>query len=276
MIYKQKTMDHLKNKYGTWALITGATSGIGRELTLQMAEVGFNLVITGRKRESLNELATALFDNHKTETIPIAGDLSVDHDVQILMNETLHLPLGIIILNAGFGTSGRFIDSSLETELNMLDVNCRAVLTLAHHFTNQIRSSNRKGALVFLSSIVAFQGVPNAAHYAATKAYVQSLGEALAIECKTIGIDVLCAAPGPVKTGFSERARMQMGKALTPKTVAASIINTIGKRGTTLPGFLTKFLVYNLRMTPRWMKIRIMGRVMKGFTQHQHQTINPG
>jgi len=122
-----------------------------------------------------------------------------------------------------------------------------------------------------MSSIVAFQGVPNAANYAATKAYVQSLSEALAIELKEEGIDVLATAPGPVSSGFAERANMKMDMSLSPQDVGVPIIKAIGRKTSNLPGFLTKLLVYNLRMTPRWGKIRIMGKVMSGFTKHQVQ-----
>ncbi len=269
MDLKSKTINQLKKKYGDWVLITGATSGIGKEMALKFGEAGFNLVITGRRKERLDQLATQLFDNYKTEAIPITGDLSKDDDIALLIKETVHLPIKIIILNAGFGTSGKFVDSSIEEEINMLELNCKAVLKLAHHFSNQLKSNNSKGAIVLLSSMVAFQGVPNAAHYAATKAYVQSLGEALSIELKPIGIDVLCAAPGPVETGFSQRANMKMGKALKPEEVGVPIINAIGKKTTVLPGLLTKFLVYSLNTTPRNIKTKIMGKVMAGFTKHQ-------
>ncbi|MEO1030284.1 MAG: SDR family NAD(P)-dependent oxidoreductase [Bacteroidota bacterium] len=269
MKLKQHTIKRLKGNYGTWSLITGATSGIGKELALKLGEAGFNLVITGRRKRLLDALKEHLYETYNIDVVTIASDLSLEHDVIHLIEETEHLNLGIVILNAGFGTSGKFINSNLDDEMNMLNLNCKALLILTHHFVNSFKSQSKKGAIVFLSSMVAFQGVPNAANYAATKAYVQSLGEALSIELKSEGIDVLCAAPGPVETGFSARADMKMSKALKPKAIAIPIINAIGKKSTVLPGFLTKFLVYNLRMTPRWGKIRIMGKVMQGFTKHQ-------
>lgn len=185
----QKTIKRLSNRYDEWVLITGATSGIGKEMAIQFAEAGFKLIITGRREKELQELSSMLFDRHKTETIPIVGDLS---------------PIGIAILNAGFGTSGRFIDANIEEEINMLDVNCKSVLIMAHHFANKMKTQAKKGAIVLMSSMVAFQGVPNAANYAASKAYVQSLGEAIGHELKSEGIDVLTAAPGPVASGFAE------------------------------------------------------------------------
>jgi len=265
-----KTINGLKNNYGNRVLITGATSGIGREMALKFGEAGFDLIITGRREHLLNELSTLLFNEYKVDSIPIFGDLSKEQDVVDLINGTNHLDIGIAVLNAGFGTSGKFIESDIEQEINMLNLNCKALTKLTHHFANKMKIQPKKGAIVLLSSMVAFQGVPNAAHYAATKAYVQSLGEAIAIELKPEGIDVLCAAPGPVESGFSKRANMKMSMALSPEEVGVPIIKAIGKKTNVLPGFLTKLLVYNLRMTPRWGKIRIMGNVMSGFTKHQN------
>lgn len=266
-----KTIQRLKTTYEEWVLITGASSGIGRELSLKFGEAGFKLILTGRREKELKELSTQLFDEFGTESIPLPGDLSQPKDLENLLEETSHLPIGIAILNAGFGTSGSFIHSDLEQELNMLDLNIKSVFLLAHHFAKKMKTQSKKGALVFLSSIVAFQGVPYAANYAATKAYVQSLSEALALELKKEGIDVLSAVPGPVASGFEKRAGMQMNMSLKPVDVGVPIIESIGVQSSVLPGFLTKFLVYNLRMTPRWGKIRIMGKIMEGFTKHREK-----
>ena len=271
MKLKNKTIDRLKKNYGNWVLVTGATSGIGRELAEKFGEAGFRLVITARREIELYELSTMLFDRFKTETIPVIGDLSNSEDIKALQNETNNLNIGIVVLNAGFRTSGKFMDADIEQEINMLDLNCKSILKMAHHFANRMKSQQGRGAIVLMSSMVAFQGVPNAANYAATKAYVQSLGEALSIELKKEGIDVLSAAPGPVASGFADRANIKMTRALKPEDVGIPIINAIGSKQTILPGFLTKFLVYNLRMTPRWTKTLIMGKVMEGFTKHQQQ-----
>ncbi|MFY0675303.1 MAG: SDR family NAD(P)-dependent oxidoreductase [Bacteroidia bacterium] len=269
MRVNNNTIYKLKRNYGNWALVTGATSGIGKEMATVLAKAGFSLVITGRKKEQLNSISTELFDLYKTETIPLFGDLSKKEEVEKLLRETGHLPIGIIILNAGFGTSGPLINSNIETELNMIDLNCKSVLQMCYHFSSKMKAETRKGAIVLLSSMVAFQGVPNAANYAASKAYVQSLGEGLGRELKPYGIDVLCAAPGPVASGFSARANMNMGKSMSTEDVAKHIINAIGKKNTLLPGVLTKFLVYNLRLLPRWGKVRVMEKVMHEFTKHQ-------
>ncbi|WP_045115083.1 SDR family NAD(P)-dependent oxidoreductase [Microscilla marina] len=268
MKINQRTIQRLKKNYGKWVLITGATSGIGKEMALKFGEAGFNLVITGRRENLLNDLSTLLFDRYQVEAIPICGDLSNENDVNSLIGETSHLNIGVAVLNAGFGTSGKFIDANIKQEVNMLHLNCRALMVLTHHFANKMKDKPLKVPLYY-QLYGGFQGVPNAAHYAATKAYVQSLGEAIALELKPVGVDVLCAAPGPVESGFSKRANMKMSTTLSPEVVGVPIIQAIGKKRTVLPGFLTKLLVYNLSMTPRWGKIRIMGKVMSGFTKHQ-------
>jgi len=223
---KNSTSKRLKNQFGNWALITGSTSGIGHELALQLASAGFNLIITGRSERKLNTLSTDLLDKHKIEVLPITGDLSHKTEVDYLVEETEHLPIQIAILNAGFGTSGKFLTSNIEEELNLVDVNCKAVLQLCYHFGNRM-SYRGNGAIVLLSSIVAFQGVPNAANYAASKAYIQSFAEAIAIELKPKGVKVLSAAPGPVNTGFAYRADMEMGNAQNPKMIAEQIIKNL-------------------------------------------------
>lgn len=120
-----------------------------------------------------------------------------------------------------------------------------------------------------MSSIVAFQGVPFAAAYAASKAYIQSLAEALAREGRSRGIDLPYAAPGPVASGFGNRAGMQMPQTLTAEKVAMAIVKSIGRKRFVLPGALTKFLTFNLALVPRWAKVRIMQQVMLGFIKHR-------
>lgn len=96
-----------------------------------------------------------------------------------------------------------------------------------------------------------------------------SLAEALHVELAPLGVDVLAAAPGPVASGFAARADMQMGAALKPEDVAVPILAALGRRATVLPGFLSKLLVYSLLPLPRWARVQMMGRVMKGMTKHQ-------
>jgi hypothetical protein len=109
--------------------------------------------------------------------------------------------------------------------------------------------------------------MPHAAHYAATKAYVQALAEALHVELSPVGVDVLASAPGPTNSGFATRAGMRMGMALHPVDVAQPTLDALGRRATVLPGGLSKLLTYALVLLPRTARVRIMGRVMRSMTQ---------
>ena len=258
----------LKTKYGPWAVVTGASSGIGLELAERLAEAGLNVLLTARTRPLLEELAARLQSLYEVQTRIIVADLSQPDGSEDIIEGAKDLEVGLLVCSAGFGTSGSFLQSPLEKELDMLQVNCTSLIVLTHHFGN-IFANQSRGGIILLSSMVGFQGVPFAAHYAATKAYVQSLGEALSLELRQSGVDVLAAAPGPVISGFGDRADMRMDMALKTSDVGVPILKALGRKTTVLPGLLTKFLVGSLRMLPRWGKVRMMRTVMGGMTKHQ-------
>ncbi|MDJ0646659.1 MAG: SDR family NAD(P)-dependent oxidoreductase [Flavobacteriaceae bacterium] len=266
-VFKNNTQKFY-DKYGPWALITGASSGIGAALAEHLSALGFNLLLSGRNEETLGKLAAKLESLHSSNTHILLSDLSSSENVKKLIDTSRNFDIGLAILNAGFGTSGLFIESALGEEKNMLALNCQAVLELSHYFARYFADKG-SGGIILMSSIVGFQGVPFAANYAATKAYVQSLGEGLSHELKQVGVDILVAAPGPVHSNFAQRANMKITSALSPEEIAAPIIRALGKRATVFPGRLTKLLVLGLRAVPRWGKIRIMKMVMNGMTKHQ-------
>lgn len=268
MKLSNRNIYRIQNKYGKWAVITGASSGIGLALAESLAELGLNLIINSRNQQILEKTADQLSSKFNVQVIPCASDVSTNEGIERIIAITKNKEIGLFIPSAGFGTSGFFINSSLQEEINMLRVNVEAVISLTHYFS-QLFVKQKRGGIIFLSSIVAFQGVPYASNYAATKAYVQSFAEALAIELKPHGVDILAAAPAPVDSGFGSRANMRMNSAMNPKDIAIPILKALGKRTNVLPGFLSKLLTYSLRTVPRWAKVRIMKIVMGGFTKHQ-------
>jgi short-subunit dehydrogenase len=265
-----KEKERLRNAYGEWAVITGASSGIGLELARRAAEAGINTVLVARNEDKLMATAKELTATYGVATRVIAADVSEPGGLKWIIDVTADLKVGLFIASAGFGNSGPFLKSSVAEEVDMLRVNCESLLVLTHHFARRF-TEQRRGGIILMSSIVAFQGVPYAAHYAATKAYVQTLAEGLAAELRPNNVDVLAAAPGPVKSGFGSRAGMKMAQSLQPAAIGVPIFAALGKKHTVFPGGLTKLLMTGLQTVPRWGKVKIMEKVMRGMTQHQKE-----
>lgn len=255
-------------RYGPWAVVTGASDGIGRAFAVELAKAGVNIVLVARRGGVLTEVARDLETRFSIETVVLAADLALPTGVDEVVDRTRDLDVGLLVASAGFGTSGPFVGAALSEELEMIDVNCRAVAALSHHFAGRFVHQGR-GGIVLMSSLVAFQGVPRAANYAATKAYIQALAEGLRLELAPQGVDVVASAPGPVLSGFGSRADMVMGNGTTPDVVARQTLDALGRSGTVRPGWLSKLLEASLALLPRWGRARMMGIVMRGMTAHR-------
>ena len=261
------THKRFRDRYGDWAVVTGASDGIGREFARELAARGLNLVLVARRSEVLSALADELRLVHGVECRPLTADLSTPSGNQSVIDASASLDVGLLIAAAGFGTSGPFAVSNPHEEEEMLAVNCAAVLAQCLHFAPRLAVRGR-GGLVLMSSLLAFQGTPRSANYAATKAYIQTLAEGLHEELRPAGVSVVASAPGPISTGFGTRANMRMPQAAQPRVVAVQTLDALGKRITVRPGWLSKVLGWSLLTAPRGLKIKIMGRVMGGMTAH--------
>lgn len=252
-------------QYGSWALVTGATDGIGRAFAESLAGRGLNLILVARRAQVLNELSTTLPRSYGVQVQTVTADLGDPAQVERVISACAQVPLGLAVLAAGFGTSGDLTEIDPADDLNMVDVNCRAMVQLVHPISRQLKAQ-RRGGLILLGSIVGFQGVARATTYAATKAFVQSLGEGLWHELKPHGIDVLVSAPGPVKTAFLARANMTPGDGVTAQEVAEESLLALGRRLTVLPGRLSKVLGGSLSFLPRRMRSQVMRDAMAKMT----------
>jgi len=252
-----------RRAYGPAAVVTGASDGIGRAMAGALAEIGMDVVLVARREAVLAELARDLAARHGIAARPVAADLARPDGPAAVFEATRETDVGLLVAAAGFGAAGRFVEADRDDALAMVDVNCRALLDLAHGYARRFVGRGR-GGLVLMSSLVAFQGVPNAANYAATKAYVQVLAEGLRGELAPAGVDVLAVAPGPVHSGFADRAGMRLGLAARPDAVARGALRTLGRRTTARPGALSKGLEASLALLPRTGRVRMMGRVMAG------------
>lgn len=253
----------LLRRYGGVAVITGASDGIGKAFAEELARAGFAVVLVARRQDTLDALAADLSRRHGIKADAVALDLATDGSTDALLAHTRDMDVGLLVAAAGFGTSGPFLTLDPAVELGMIDLNCRSVTELAHGYAHRFKARKR-GGIVLFGSIVGWQGAPYASTYGATKAFVQALAEGLAVELAPDGIDVLSCAPGPVASGFADRARMRMGKAERTETVARHSLAALGRRNLVVPGLQGKFLTWSLAMLPRAIRVRVLGSIMKG------------
>lgn len=256
----------LARRYGPWAVVTGASDGIGRAFAQHLATAGLNLILVARREEALHRLADELRHRAQIACRVLPMDLADPAAPVTLLAATAETEIGLLVAAAGFGTSGDFLDIPLADELAMLDVNCRAVVALTHGFGARFAASGR-GGIVLMSSLLAFQGVPRAATYAATKSFIQTFAEGLRRELRPRNVDVLAVAPGPIASGFARRANMAMSLAGTPDPVARGALRALGRRTTARPGALSWLLEASLAPLPRRGRTLILQQIMAGMTK---------
>ncbi len=221
------------------ALITGASSGIGREMAKYLSELGCNLILVARDKEKLEQLQSEL----KSKSQIIVLDLSSEQKVKELYVLCRNYDIDILINNAGFGDCGYFTSTDLSNELNMLDVNIRAVHILTKMFLRDMKKKNH-GYILNVASTAAFQPGPLMATYYATKAYVLHLTEAINEELRRIKSQVCisCLCPGPVDTNFNNVANVEFKlKGFSAERVAKIAIDEMFKgKMLIIPGFKMK------------------------------------
>lgn len=251
-------------RYGPWAIVTGASSGIGRELAIQLAARGLDIIVTGRDAVRLQQVADQIRALGR-EVRAVVADLATAQGQAALNAAGDGVQVGLLVPAAGFGSGGAFLDADAREMHDMVELNCACVSGLVLRYA-PLMVQRRRGGVLLVASILAYQGTPYAAQYAATKAYVLSLGEALAVELRGTGVDVLVSSPGPTATRFAGRARMRLGKTMAPAQVAAESLAALGRSATLVPGGLSKLLHGAFLGWPRGAKVRMMGRIMKGMT----------
>jgi uncharacterized protein len=186
-------------RYGPWALVTGASSGIGEEFARQAAANGLNVVLVARREERLKEVAAELTTHHGIAVLVLPVDLAADGAFAAIVERTDGLDIGLVISNAGAGNPGPFISLPHDRLREIVRLNVVAHLDLAHHFGKKLAERGR-GGLVLVSALAAAGGLPFMANDSATKAYVLNLGEALHVELRQAGVDVTVLVPVLVNT----------------------------------------------------------------------------
>jgi hypothetical protein len=249
--------------YGPWAVVTGASSGIGKAFAGQLAAAGLNLVLAARSAGELDALGQALAGAHGISYRAVTVDLSDPGGAAALLAATGDLDIGLLVSNAGTGRPGRLLDQPLDDLHRRFTLNAVTHLDLVHGFGRRLVARGR-GGIVLTSALVAFQGLPNMAHDAAAKAYVLNLGEALHHELASAGVDVMVMLPGSVDTpvidalGLRRAAlpvRPQPAEAAVRETIAAFLRH----RPVHIPGRLMRIMT---RLIPRSLSVRMNGRVL--------------
>lgn len=253
------------DRYGPWALVTGASSGIGEELARQLAAAGLHVVLVARRKDRLEALAAELARAHGVEARIVAVDLSRPDFLGAIEETTRNLEIGLLVNNAGFGRKGPFVEGDLEGELEMLAVNCRATMILTHTLGRKM-AARKRGGILITSSTAAFQGLPFGSHYAATKGYGLQLAEGLAFELRAQGVDVLALCPGPVDTEGARRTGIVADKVpvapMAVGPVARAALAALGKRSSVIPGFTNRLAYLAVRLAPRRLATELAGRLV--------------
>jgi len=213
---------------GKWALVTGASAGIGEALAVELAASGANLVLTARRADRLETLAQRLRSEHKIETQVVAADLGDRASPQQLFEATEGhgTAVDVLINNAGFGYYGEFVAGDPNWQRTMVEVNCTAVVDLTRLFLPKM-VERRLGWVMIVASTAAYQPVAYMATYAATKAFDRMLAEALAEETKRFGIKVSALCPGPTESEFGQVA----GSPASPGGRAVQAAEVVARRG---------------------------------------------
>jgi hypothetical protein len=257
-------MKDLRSKYGQYALITGASSGIGAEFAAQLAHAGLDLVLVARRRQRLEELAAKLHGEFETRVEIVELDLLDAGAIDQLTGRTEELDIGLVVLAAGIFTAGPFTGNDLSSEADVVTLGAIRPMELTHHYAGAFVERQR-GGIILVASTVGHQGAPYLANYAATKAYVATLGQALSYELKRSGVDLTVLSPGPTNTeGVQTAAGIDFTKLplpmMKPEAVVKKALNGLGRRSLVIPGRINKIMdVMAKYLSPRPVLTRMYG-----------------
>lgn len=251
-------------RYGPWAIVAGASQGLGAEYAAQLAACGLDLVLIARRDKMLAVLADKLTADHGIQVRALPLDLARDDLASAVAAETAGLEIGLLVYNAALSVIGPFYDRPLADHLIELQVNCRAPLTLGYALGQGMRARGR-GGIILMSSLSATMGSALIANYAATKAYNMVLAEGLWEELRTHGVDVMACCAGAVSTpNFAASGPNGSGGSMPPRAVVSETLAALGKYPSFIPGRGNRLAAFALRRLPRRMTVRLMGRVMRG------------
>jgi uncharacterized protein len=254
----------LRERYGPWAVVAGASEGLGAAYARELAAMGLHVLLIARREEALAALARELSTRHGVETRVLALDLAEEESADVIAGATAGLDVGLLIYNAALSAIGPFLETPLDKHLRELAINCRDPLTLTYTFGQRMKARGR-GGMILMSSMSATMGSAMIANYAATKAYNLVLAEGLWEELRDSGVDVMACAPASVATpGYLASQPRSRGGVMTPETVAREALRALGRQPSFIPGASNRAAAFALRrLMPRRATVRMMGGIMR-------------
>jgi len=262
----------LLRQYGPWALVTGASSGIGAEFARQLAMQGFHVVVAARREELLNDLAAELSQRFGVETRSVVVDLSDEGGVDRLGAAVADLDISLVVSNAGTGNPGHFLHQDHTEQLRLFRLNALSHLNIAHLFGQRL-ARRGGGGLLLGGAMGAAQGIPFSANEAGAKALVQSLGESLHVELGREGVHVMTLIVPPTDTAIIRKfgldpATMPMKPMTVAQCVSESLRALSNKKSLILPGRVNRIMS---AVIPTFIMRAMMGKMIEGALAKLHR-----
>ncbi len=256
------------DRRGSWALIAGASEGLGAAFARQLAGRHVNLVLAARRKEPLETLAQELRGAFGIEVRCFEGDLASPGFLDRLLAESSGLDLGVVVCNAAQSPIGDFVTRNVDDLIRVVDVNVRAPLLLLRGLLPGMAARGR-GAAILMTSFTGHLGTPRIAAYAASKAFLRVLGESLWYELKSQGIDVLACSCGAVRTpGYGRAAGREAPGTLNADKVASRALRVLGGGPVVMPGFVNRLATFVMtRLLPKRAAVAILARSTRSLAQ---------
>ena len=253
-------------QFGPWAVVTGASAGIGRALAVEAASRGYNVVLVARRETVLADVALQLTRDHQVQTRVIVLDFTDPEAPQLLLDATENLDVGLLIANAGRGQTGSFLGKPLTEHEELVRINLAAPMALTHGYGRRFIQRSH-GAILLVSSPSAYHGTPFITNYGATKAYLHGLAEGLGEELRDRGVWVSVLTPGLTRTATVVGDAMDYDRMgahwMEPERVAREAFASLGRVRDIIPGRRNRLLFRTMQFLPRVWAARMMGLAVR-------------
>jgi short-subunit dehydrogenase len=252
-------------RYGPWALVAGASEGIGASFARALAARGLNVVLLARRVGPLDSLAAELSQKYDVQCQVLALDLTSPDLNAVVAARTKGLEVGLLVCNAALSLMSGFLELELDDVLRSVDLNVRAPLVLVHQF-GRLMAERGRGGVVLMSSVAGIIGSPYSATYAGSKAFALGFGESLWSELEPRGVDVVTCAAGPTETPTYAQVRASsFPPTMHPDFVVSATLAALGKRPRVVPGFFNRLTTWLVALLPRATTLRMIAAQTKKF-----------